>query len=87
MGPRPGRSLPVVLLAIHPGSAVFERFLALFVVLFVFDQDLLNFCDIVEDDIHAIERDLPLVGEVVAQGRQLLFVNGHDGVDGSFSDM
>ena len=40
-----------------------------------------------EDHINTIERDLPLVGEVVTQSRQLFFIDGHDGVYGSLSDM
>lgn len=40
-----------------------------------------------QDDVHAVEGNLARGGQVVTQGWQLLLVDGHDGIDGSLSDV
>ena len=40
-----------------------------------------------QDDIYAIKGYLTSGGQVVSQGRQLLLVDGHNGINGSLSDV
>jgi hypothetical protein len=51
------------------------------------DHLLLDLADVVEDQVHSVEVDLPVAREVVTESGQLVLVYGHDGVDGTFSDM
>jgi hypothetical protein len=40
-----------------------------------------------QNHVDTIEVDATWAGKVVTQGRQLLLIDCHDGVDGTFSDM
>ena len=51
------------------------------------DHLLLDLADVVEDQVHSVEVDLPVAREVVTESGQLVLVYGHDGVDGTLSDM
>ena len=50
------------------------------------DHLLLDLADVVEDQVHSVEVDLPVAREVVTESGQLVLVYGHDGVDGTLSD-
>lgn len=64
-----------------------RRFLAFFELFARLDEIFFDLCDVVKDQVDSVEVDLPVEGQVVPEGWQLVLVYGHDRIYGTLSNV